>query len=96
MWGRYGVKERNVDEQSVVDFAKRMEMAVVNTYFKKRKGHRAALGVRQVLPDDRKSTPVLLREPAHKVFGASSGQRKEDKVTSWWNDEVQESIQRKK
>lgn len=40
MWGRYGVKEGNVDEQSVVEFAKRMEMAVVNTYFKKRKEHR--------------------------------------------------------
>lgn len=40
MWGRYGVKEGNVDEQSVVEFAKRMEMAGVNTYFKKRKEHR--------------------------------------------------------
>ncbi|KAF7692744.1 hypothetical protein HF521_010354, partial [Silurus meridionalis] len=33
--GRYGLKERNVEGQMVVDFAKRMEMAVVNTYFKK-------------------------------------------------------------
>lgn len=38
--GRYGVKERNVEGQMVVDFAKRMEMAVVNTYFKKREEHR--------------------------------------------------------
>ncbi|KAJ8381270.1 hypothetical protein SKAU_G00020480 [Synaphobranchus kaupii] len=37
---RYGVKERNVEGQMVVDFAKRMEMAVVNTYFKKREEHR--------------------------------------------------------
>ncbi|KAF7688130.1 hypothetical protein HF521_014136 [Silurus meridionalis] len=38
--GRYGFKERNVEGQMVVDFAKRMEMAVVNTYFKKKEDHR--------------------------------------------------------
>ncbi|KAF7693224.1 hypothetical protein HF521_008540 [Silurus meridionalis] len=38
--GRYGFKERNVEGQMVVDFAKRMEIAVVNTYFKKKKDHR--------------------------------------------------------
>ncbi|KAI5105881.1 hypothetical protein C0J45_3578 [Silurus meridionalis] len=32
--------ERNVEGQLVVDFAKRMEMAVVNTYFKKKEDHR--------------------------------------------------------
>ncbi|KAI5100649.1 hypothetical protein C0J45_9635 [Silurus meridionalis] len=29
--GRYGLKERNVEGQMVIDFPKRMEMAVVNT-----------------------------------------------------------------
>ncbi|KAI5098155.1 hypothetical protein C0J45_11882 [Silurus meridionalis] len=38
--GRYGFKKRNVKMQMVVDFAKRMEMAVVNTYFKKKEDHR--------------------------------------------------------
>ncbi|KAG2467630.1 ZDH14 palmitoyltransferase, partial [Polypterus senegalus] len=38
--GRYGVKERNEEGQRIVDFAKRMDMAVVNTYFKKREEHR--------------------------------------------------------
>ncbi|KAG7488682.1 hypothetical protein MATL_G00037740 [Megalops atlanticus] len=38
--GRYGVKKRNVEGQMVVDFEKRMEMAVVNIYFKKREEHR--------------------------------------------------------
>uniref|UniRef100_A0AAQ6IMB3 Endonuclease/exonuclease/phosphatase domain-containing protein n=1 Tax=Anabas testudineus TaxID=64144 RepID=A0AAQ6IMB3_ANATE len=38
--GRFGVKERNLEGQMVVDFAKRMEMAVVNTYFQKREEHR--------------------------------------------------------
>ncbi|KAI5098264.1 hypothetical protein C0J45_11991 [Silurus meridionalis] len=33
--GRYDLKERNVEGQLTVDFAKRMEMAVVNTYIKK-------------------------------------------------------------
>ncbi|MGL4897557.1 MAG: hypothetical protein ACRC31_03910, partial [Cetobacterium sp.] len=38
--GRFGVRERNNEGQMVVDFAKRMEMAVVNTYFQKREEHR--------------------------------------------------------
>ena len=38
--GRYGDKARNAEGQMVVGFATRMEMAVVNTYFKKRKEHK--------------------------------------------------------
>ncbi|KAI5609712.1 hypothetical protein C0J50_5692 [Silurus asotus] len=38
--GRYGLKERNVEGQMVVDFVKRMEMAVVNTYLKKKEDHK--------------------------------------------------------
>ncbi|KAK3558463.1 hypothetical protein QTP86_018115 [Hemibagrus guttatus] len=38
--GKFGVKERNLEGQMVVDFAKRMDMALVNTYFQKRKEHR--------------------------------------------------------
>ena len=37
--GRFGVEERNVEGQMVVDFAKSIEIAVVNTYFQKRKEH---------------------------------------------------------
>ena len=38
--GKYGAKERNTEGQMVVDFAKRMGMAVVNTYFTKKEEHR--------------------------------------------------------
>ena len=38
--GRYGDKARNAEGQMVVDFTTKMEMAVVNTYFKKREKHR--------------------------------------------------------
>ncbi|KAK3517235.1 hypothetical protein QTP70_001249, partial [Hemibagrus guttatus] len=38
--GKFGVKERNREGQMVVDFAKRMDMAVVNTYFQKREEHK--------------------------------------------------------
>ncbi|KAK3524681.1 hypothetical protein QTP86_000649, partial [Hemibagrus guttatus] len=38
--GKFRVKERNLEGQMVVDFAKRMDMAVVNTYFQKREEHR--------------------------------------------------------
>ena len=37
--GRYGDKARNAEGQMVVDFATRMEMVVVNTYFRKREEH---------------------------------------------------------
>ena len=30
--GRFGIKDRNMEGQAVVDVAKRMEMTVVNTY----------------------------------------------------------------
>ena len=33
-----------------------------------------------------------MRDPARKVLGVSSKQRKEDKETWWWDEEVQESI----
>ena len=38
--GRYGFGERNAEGQMVVDSSQRMEMAVVNTYFKKKEEHR--------------------------------------------------------
>ena len=38
--GRYGDKARNAEGQMVVDFVTRVEMAVVNTYYKKREEHR--------------------------------------------------------
>ncbi|KAK3526798.1 hypothetical protein QTP70_033559 [Hemibagrus guttatus] len=38
--GKFGVKEKNLEGQMVVDFAKRMDMGVVNTCFQKREEHR--------------------------------------------------------
>ncbi|KAK3526332.1 hypothetical protein QTP70_024279 [Hemibagrus guttatus] len=175
--GKFGVKERNLEGQMVVDFAKRMDMAVVNTYFQKREEHRVtyksggrstqvhyilcrrgnlkeisdckvvvgesvarqhrmvvcrmtlmvckkkrsetekktkwwklkkeecceefrqklrqALGGQVLLPDDWETTAEVIRETGRKVLGVSSGRRKEDKETWWWNEEVQDSIQRK-
>ncbi|KAK3543099.1 hypothetical protein QTP70_010645 [Hemibagrus guttatus] len=176
--GKFGVKERNLEGQLVVDFAKRMDMGVVNTYFQKREEHRVtyksggrstqvdyilcrrgnlkeisdckvvvgesvarqyrmvvcrmtlmvckkkrsetekktkwwklkkeecceefrqklrqALGGQVLLPDDWETTAEVIRETGRKVLGVSSGRRKEDKETWWWNEEVQDSIQRKR
>ncbi|KAK3533517.1 hypothetical protein QTP70_023344 [Hemibagrus guttatus] len=125
--GKFGVKERNLEGQMVVDFAKRVDIAVVNTYFQKREKHRVekkrseiekktkwwklkkeecceefrqklrqALGGQVVLPDDWETTAEVIRETGRKVLGVSSGRRKEDKETWWWNEEVQGSIQRKR
>ncbi|KAK3533965.1 hypothetical protein QTP70_034999 [Hemibagrus guttatus] len=99
--GKFGVKERNLEGQMVVDFAKRMDMAVVNTYFQKREEHRVTYksGGRRtqvVLPDDWETTAEVIRETGRKVLGVSSGRRKEDMETWWWNEEVQDSIQRKR
>ncbi|KAK3522897.1 hypothetical protein QTP86_007333 [Hemibagrus guttatus] len=131
--GKFGVKERNLEGQMVVDFVKRMDMAVIKTYFQKREEHRVtyrsgeeevsdreenlsaqwklkkeecceefrqklrqALGGQVVLPDDWETTAEVIRETGRKVLGVSSGRRKEDKETWWWNEEVQDSIQRKR
>ncbi|KAK3569322.1 hypothetical protein QTP86_026824, partial [Hemibagrus guttatus] len=99
--GKFGVKERNLEGQMVVDFAKRMDTAVVNTYFQKREEHRVTYksGGRRtqvVLPADWETTAEVIRETGRKVLGVSSGRRKEDKETWWWNEEVQDSIQRKR
>ena len=40
MMGRYGDKTRNAEGRRVVDFATRLEMAVLNTHFKNREEHR--------------------------------------------------------
>ncbi|KAK3533448.1 hypothetical protein QTP70_022253, partial [Hemibagrus guttatus] len=42
------------------------------------------------------TTAEVIRETGRKVLGVSSGRRKEDKETWWWNEEVQDSIQRKR
>ncbi|KAK3537093.1 hypothetical protein QTP70_002104 [Hemibagrus guttatus] len=176
--GKFGVRERNLEGQMAVDFAKRMDMAVVNTYFQKREEHRVtyksggrstqvdyilcrrgnlkeisdckvvvgervarqhrmvvcrmtlmvckkkrseiekktkwwklkkeecceefrqklrqALGGQVLLPDDWETTAEVIRETGRKVLRVSSGKRKEDKETWWWNEEFQDSIQRKR
>ena len=38
--GRFGIQDRNTEGQMVEDFAKRKEIAVVNTFFQKRQEHR--------------------------------------------------------
>ncbi|KAK3546604.1 hypothetical protein QTP70_030475, partial [Hemibagrus guttatus] len=57
---------------------------------------RQALGGQVVLPDDWETTADVIRETGRKVLSVSSGRRKEDKETWWWNEEVQDSIQRKR
>ncbi|KAK3574150.1 hypothetical protein QTP86_003437 [Hemibagrus guttatus] len=57
---------------------------------------RQALGGQVVLPDDWETTAEVVREAGRKVLGVSSGRRKEDKETWWWNEEVHDSIQRKR
>ncbi|KAK3544463.1 hypothetical protein QTP86_012476 [Hemibagrus guttatus] len=52
--------------------------------------------IKVVLPDDWETTAEVIRETGRKVLGVPSGRRKEDKETWWWNEEVQDSIQRKR
>ncbi|XP_065646141.1 NACHT, LRR and PYD domains-containing protein 6-like isoform X3 [Hydra vulgaris] len=173
--GRYGVNEKNTEGQMVVHFAKRIKMAVINTYFKKKeehsvtyksggrgtqvdnilyrrrnlkevsdckvvpgesvaKQHRMVIGkmvlevkkkkrvraepkikwwklkdedccvkfrdeVRQALSggvlDTWKGMSNTVRDVARKILGVTSRQKKIDKETWWWNEEVQESLRGK-
>ena len=176
--GRYGAGTRNKERSMVVDFWKRMNLAIVNTYFKKKDEHRVTyksggkstqvdyvmlrrrnlkemcdckvilnecvakqhrmvvckmafmvkkkkaekvnpmirwwklketscqevfkqevtriLGSRDELPNEWNKTAEMLRKTAETVLGLTFGKRKEDKETSWWNEEVQNSIKEKK
>ena len=57
---------------------------------------RRALGGKEELPDDWTTTANVVRDTARKVLGVSSKQRKEVKETWWWDEEVQESIRKKR
>eukprot|EP00064_Thunnus_orientalis_P016389 superscaffoldBa00003239_g16454 len=52
--------------------------------------------LRRALGGEELPAAEVVRETARKVVGVSSGQRREDKETWWWNEEVQESIWRKR
>ena len=43
--GRHGLGKRNNERQAVVDFAKRMELAITNTYFVKKPAHRVIYNI---------------------------------------------------
>ncbi|KAK3573584.1 hypothetical protein QTP86_028800 [Hemibagrus guttatus] len=88
--GKFGVKERNLEGQMVVDFAKRMDMAVVNTYFRKREEHRVTYksGGRRT---QQKSS--WRQGERCWVCHLEGGKKKE---TWWWNEEVQDSVQGKR
>ncbi|KAK3550206.1 hypothetical protein QTP86_021237 [Hemibagrus guttatus] len=60
--GKFGVKERNLEGQMVVDFAKRMDMGVVKTYFQKREEHRVTYKSGEVKERDREENQVVEAE----------------------------------
>ncbi|KAK3559160.1 hypothetical protein QTP86_005060 [Hemibagrus guttatus] len=93
---KFGVKERNLEGQMVVDFAKRMDMAVVNTYFQKREEHRVTYKSGVLRKQNPAGAGPSLDATGRKVLGVSSGRRKENKDTWWWNEEAQDSLQRKR
>ena len=54
------------------------------------------MGGKDELPDDWTTTVKVVRDTARNVLGVLSKQRKEYKETWWWNEEVQESIRKKR
>ncbi|KAK3507410.1 hypothetical protein QTP70_019647 [Hemibagrus guttatus] len=84
---------RQLSKDSIEDDLKKMNSL---SFLEESKKLRQALGGQVVLPDDWETTAEVIRETGRNVLGVSSGRRKEDKETWWWNEEVQESIQRKR
>ncbi|KAK3556372.1 hypothetical protein QTP70_008008 [Hemibagrus guttatus] len=74
--GKFGVKERNLEGQMVVDFAKRMDMGVVNTYFQKREEHRVTYksGARQHSMVVCRMTLMVCKTKRQKLRQALGGQ----------------------
>ncbi|KAK3512810.1 hypothetical protein QTP70_025343 [Hemibagrus guttatus] len=77
--GKFGVKERNLEGQMVVDFAKRMDMGVVNTYFQKREEHRVTYksGGRRTQDLEKDYDPKLV---AQVLLGQSAEMQKQAPV----------------
>ncbi|MCJ8728282.1 hypothetical protein PDJAM_G00002700 [Pangasius djambal] len=101
--GKFGVKERNLEGQMKKRLKIETEKKTKWWKLKKeeccedfRQKLRQALGGQVVLPDDWETIAEVIRVTGRKVLGVSSGRRKEDKETWWWNEEVQDSIQRKR
>ena len=57
---------------------------------------RRTLGGKEELPGDSTTTANIEMDTSRKVLGVSSKQRKEDKETWWWDEEVLESIRNKR
>ncbi|KAK3547474.1 hypothetical protein QTP86_021177 [Hemibagrus guttatus] len=76
--GKFGVKERNLEGQMEVDFAKSMDMAVVNTYFQKREEHRVTYksGARQHRMVLCRMTLMVCKTKRSKI--------EIEKKTKWW------------
>ena len=75
--GRYGAGTRNEEGRMVVDFAKRMDLAVINTYFKTKDEHRVthksggkSTQVDYVMCRRRDSKEMCTNQPVHqqKIF----------------------------
>ncbi|KAK3548866.1 hypothetical protein QTP70_021275 [Hemibagrus guttatus] len=94
--GKFGVKERNLEGQMIEKKTKWWKLKKEECCEEFRQKLRQALGGQVVLPDDWETTAEVIRETGRKVLGVSSGRRKEDKETWWWNEEVQDSVQRKR
>ena len=60
---KYGAERRNKEGSMIVDFGKRMNLAVVNTYFKKKDEHRLTY------KSGGKSTQVLCDVQKEKLEG---------------------------
>ena len=54
------------------------------------------LGGKNGLPDEWDKTEKMLKETAEAMLVVTFGKRKGDRKIWWWNEEVQESIKKKK
>ncbi|XP_066965751.1 uncharacterized protein [Macrobrachium rosenbergii] len=81
--GGHGIGERNPEGENVVDFAVALDMAIVNTFFMKKREHLITYR-------------TVIRRHGKELLGETSGIIWEERESWWWEEDIGKVVKDKK